>query len=226
VLLGGAPARPALIERCLDRGVPVSPTYGTTETASQIATARPPELADAPDTVGRPLLMTSVTVVDERGRPLEAGETGELVVDGPTVTPGYYDDPAADEEAFCPQGFRTGDLGYRDEAGRLFVVGRRSERIVTGGETVDPTEVADAVRSLPGVADAAVVGLPDEAFGERVGALLEPEPGASPPTELRAALADRLASHKLPRTVAVGELPRTESGTVDREAVRERLLEA
>jgi len=224
VLLGGAPAPASLIERCAERGVPVAPTYGATETASQIATARPAEATAHPGTVGRPLFMTDVSVVDDRGRPVERGETGELVVAGPTVTPGYYDDPAATAEAFSPHGFRTGDLGYRDDAGRLYVVGRRSERIVTGGETVDPAEVAAAVRSLPGVADAAVVGLPDEEFGERVAALVEPAGDGIAPEELRDALRDRLAGYKLPRTVAVGEIPRTESGTVDRAATRERLL--
>jgi len=225
VLLGGAPAPASLIERCAERGVPVAPTYGATETASQIATARPSEAVANPETVGRPLFMTDVSVLDERGRPVETGETGEIVVDGPTVTPGYYDDPTGTADAFCPEGFRTGDLGYRDDAGRLYVVGRRSERIVTGGETVDPTEVAAAVRSLPGVADAAVVGLPDEEFGERVAALLEREPGSElDPESVRDALRDRLAGYKLPRTVAVGEIPRTASGTVDRGATRERLL--
>ncbi len=225
VLLGGAPAPESLVERCAERGVPVAPTYGATETASQIATAQPSEAAANPGTVGRPLFMTDVSVVDDRGRPVERGETGELVVGGPTVTPGYYGDPAATAEAFSPHGFRTGDLGYRDDGGRLYIVGRRSERIITGGETVDPAEVAAAVRSLPGVADAAVVGLPDEEFGERVAALVEPAGDGVTPGALRDALRDRLAGYKLPRTVAAGTIPRTESGTVDRAAVREHLLE-
>jgi len=220
VLLGGAPAGEDLLERCLDRGVPVHPTYGTTETASQVATATPGQVRDHPRTVGQPLVNTTVTVVDGSGDPVEAGGTGELVVDGPTVTPGYLDDERT-AAAFGPRGFHTGDLGYRDDDGRLWVVGRRDDVIVTGGENVHPAAVADALRAHPDVADAAVVGLDDPEWGERVAALVV---GDVTPGALEAHCRERLAPFKLPRTWGIADaLPRTASGTVDREAVRERL---
>jgi O-succinylbenzoic acid--CoA ligase len=228
VLLGGAPTPESLVERCERRGVPVCPTYGTTETASQISTARPAEAFAHPGTVGRPLLGSDVTVVGPDGESLPVGEPGELVVSGPTVFAGYYGDPAATDAAFAEHGFHTGDAGYRDEAGRLWVLGRLDDRITTGGESVDPGEVRRTLRAHPAVCDAAVVGLPDEEYGERVAALVVTAGGADDLTAegLRAHCRERLAGFKLPRTIAFADaLPRTASGTVARRAVRERLRE-
>jgi len=228
VLLGGAPASRELIERCAERGVPACPTYGMTETASQIATATPEASRAHPDTVGRPLEPTTVTALADDGTPLDAGESGELVVSGPTVAPGYLDD-AQTAAAFDERGFHTGDLGYADADGRLWVVGRVDDAIVTGGENVHPARVVDALRGVDRVADAAVVGLPDEEWGQRVAALVVPADGSGATPGLTAdrvrdALGGRLASFAVPKTVAFAdEIPRTHSGTVDREAVRERL---
>jgi O-succinylbenzoic acid--CoA ligase len=225
VLLGGAPASEELVRRCRDYSVPVHPTYGMTETASQIATALPEESFDHPGTVGRPLLWTELTVVDEEGSPLDPGERGEFVVSGPTVTPGYYANEEATAAAFGSHGLHTGDVGYVDEAGRVYVLNRLDDRIVTGGENVDPGEVAEALRAHPAVETAAVVGLPDETWGERVGTLVIPVAADLTTEGLEAHARSRLADYKIPRTIAFGdELPRTVSGTVDRETIRERLL--
>jgi O-succinylbenzoic acid--CoA ligase len=217
VLVGGAATPPDLVERCEQRGVPVYPSYGMTEAASQIATARPAQAFEAPETVGQPLLTSEVSVLDSEGRRCEAGERGELVVDGPTVTPGYLDSDAT-ADAFSDAGFHTGDLGYRTGDGRLFVTGRVDDRIVTGGENVDPAEVAAVLRECPGVEDAAVVGLDDAEWGERVAALVV---GSVAVSDLEAHCRDRLAGYKRPKEWAVVDaFPRTASGTVDREAVR------
>ncbi len=222
VLTGGAPADSSLIERCEKREVPVCPTYGMTEAASQIATARPETAFAHEGTVGQPLLGTELTVVGEEGEPLPAGEPGELVVHGPTVTPGYLDADAT-AEAFGPHGLHTGDVGYQDGDGRVWVLNRRSDRIVTGGENVHPGEVRDVLRTHPNVADAAVLGLPDEEWGERVAALVVPS-GELAPESVRDHCEGKLAGFKHPRTVALVEaLPRTASGTVDREAARDLL---
>ncbi|WP_227355328.1 o-succinylbenzoate--CoA ligase [Haladaptatus salinisoli] len=225
VLLGGAPARDDLVEECEARGVPVCPTYGMTETASQIATARPEEAFSRVGTVGRPLLFTEVTVVDGDDDPVPAGEPGELVVSGPTVMAGYYGNPSATEEAFGEYGLRTGDVGYRDEGGRIWVLNRRSDRIVTGGENVDPGEVVEVLLEHPEIREAAVAGVADDEWGERVGALVVPEADGEVTLEsIRAFCDGRLAGYKRPRLLETAEeLPRTASGTVDREAVRERL---
>lgn len=224
VLLGGAPASESLLEACAEREVPVCPTYGMTETASQIATATPREVREYPGTVGSPLMFTEVTVVCEEGQPVARGETGEFVVAGPTLSPGYYGETASTREQFCSFGFRTGDVGYRDEGGRLYVLNRLDDRILSGGENVDPGEVLEVVKGAPSVTDAAVVGLPDEEWGERVAALLVADEAFDREAFDRHCRT-RLAGFKLPRTVRlVDELPRTASGTVDRTAVRERLL--
>jgi O-succinylbenzoic acid--CoA ligase len=225
VLLGGAPAPESLLAECAERGVPACPTYGMTETASQIATAAPREAREHPGAVGNPLLFTEVTVVGEDGRAVDRGETGELVVAGPTLTPGYYGETASTREQFCSFGFRTGDVGYRDDGGRLYVLNRVDDRIVTGGENVDPGEVLEVVTDAPGVTDAAVVGIPDEEWGERVAALLVTD-GGFDREAFDGHCRERLAGFKLPRTVRLVEaIPRTASGTVDRAAVRERLLD-
>ncbi|MEF8850849.1 MAG: class I adenylate-forming enzyme family protein [Haloarculaceae archaeon] len=228
VLLGGGAASEDLLGRALGRGVPVYPTYGATETASQVATATPGEVREHPGTVGRPLRGTAVSVRAGSGENCDVGERGEVVVSGPTVTPGYLDG-ARSSDAFDEHGFHTGDLGYRDEAGRLWVVGRLDDRIVTGGENVHPGTVADALATLSTVSDAAVVGLPDDEWGERVAALVVPTDPADPPTptDVREALRGRVADYALPKTVGVADtLPRTPSGTVDRGAVRDRLEDA
>jgi len=223
VLLGGAPAPEPLLRECRERDVPVYPTYGTTETASQIATATPDQAAAHEGTVGQPLISTNVSIVNEGGDRCEAGERGEIVVSGPTVTPGYLDAGRTDA-AFGERGFHTGDVGYCDSEGRLWVLNRRDDRIITGGENVDPGEVVAALRAHPGVASAAVVGLPDEEYGERVAALIVPADGDLTAATLEAHCRERLAGFKIPRTIEFAEtLPRTVSGTVDRAAVRERL---
>lgn len=219
VLLGGGPASERLIERCRERGVPVCPTYGMTETASQIATARPETAFTHAGTVGQPLMFTDVTVVAD-GEPCGPGEQGELVVDGPTVTPGYL---SGDGDAFSDYGFRTGDIGYRDDDGRLWVKRRVDDQIVTGGENVDASTVAAAIRDHPAVADAAVVGLPDEEWGQRVAALVVGDVSSE---VVRTHCAERLAPYEVPKTVRIAdELPRTASGTVDRTAARSMLAD-
>ena len=235
VLLGGAPVPDSLIERCRDFSVPVHPTWGMTEAASQIATARPREAFDRLGTVGRPLLWTDVTVRDEDGTELPRGETGELVVSGPSIAAGYYGDAAATAAALTDDGaLRTGDVGYRDDDGYVYVLNRLDDRIISGGENVDPGEVAATIREHPAVDDVAVTGLPDDEWGERVAALVVPvEPAASDADDpLTAATVEsfcreHLAGFKIPRTVAFAEeLPRTVSGTVERPAVRDLLERA
>lgn len=222
VLCGGAPTPPDLVERASSNGVPVCPTYGTTETTSQVATQTPDEAREYPDSVGRPLDTVTVTLVDDDGTPVEAGALGEIVVSGPTVSPGYLD---GSQTAFESDGFHTGDVARMDDFGRLFVLNRREDRILTGGENVHPGEVSAVLTDHPAVVDATVLGIPDPEWGERVAALVVGADG----TELDAGALqsfarDRLAGYKLPRTIEfVDELPRTASGTVDRRLARDRL---
>jgi O-succinylbenzoic acid--CoA ligase len=228
VLLGGAPASAELVDRCESAGVPVCPTYGATEAASQIATATPEEAFEHRGTVGRPLEGIEVDIVDREDRAVADGEPGELVVSGPTVSPGYYGDPAATDARFDQGGFRTRDRGYRDDAGRLWIEGRLDDAITTGGVTVRADAVEAALRTHADVADVAVVGLDDEEWGQVVAALVTTRAGrVVDPTALRDHCRGRLEPASVPKRIEVAaELPRTASGTVDRAAVAERLREA
>ncbi len=222
VLLGGAPATEELLRDAAEEGITVSPTYGMTETASQIATVTPGTLFDeaGPESVGHPLVTTRVRIVDE-GEVVGAEETGEVVVSGPTVTDGYYGEPEATRDAFCEHGLKTGDIGYKDVSGHLYVVGRKDDTIITGGEKVSPDEVASVILEHPRVKEAAVLGVEDLDWGEKVCALVVARDGDKK-VSIKEHCADRLAGHKRPRTyVFVDEIPRTASGTVDREAARD-----
>ena len=176
VLLGGAPASDELLERCRDYSIPVYPTYGMTEAASQIATATPRQTQDRLNTVGRPIFGTDVSIVDADGTAVGPGETGEIVVDGPTVTGGYIDSDNGTEDLdrseFGQHGLHTGDVGRLDEDGYLYVLNRVDDRILSGGENVEPGEVVDVLCEFPAVEDVAVVGLEDDVWGERVSALI------------------------------------------------------
>ncbi|MDY6775568.1 MAG: o-succinylbenzoate--CoA ligase [Halobacteria archaeon] len=224
VLLGGAPASEDLLRESREAGVRVCPTYGMTETASQISTVSPGSVFETEDEaetpgVGQPLVSTRVSILGDDGEPVKTGETGEIVVSGSTVTDGYYRLPDETSEAFCEYGLKTGDLGYRDETGRLYVVGRKDDVIITGGENVNPNEVTEILLEHPRLEDAGVIGVDDEEWGERICALVVPVDGDE--VDVRGYCRERLAGYKCPRTVAfVDEIPRTESGTVDRAAAR------
>lgn len=220
VLCGGAPTPPELIDRCATRGVPVCPTYGMTETASQVATVTPGEAHVAPETVGHPLYGMEITILDD-GDPQPRGATGEIVVDGPMVTPGYYNAPTATEAAFDEHGLHTGDRGKLTEAGRLVVLGRNDRMIISGGENIDPQVVEDVITSHPAVTAAAVVGIPDDRWGEQVGAAVV---GNVTPADVYDACRAELAKFKCPQQVLVIEkLPRTPSGTIDYTTVEQHI---
>ncbi len=224
VLVGGAGAPAALMERARERGWPVFATYGLTEACSQVATERPDE---TPGSVGAPLPGLEVRVA------APDGSTGTIQVRGDALFDGYLGpEPGAPlERPFEADGwFDTGDLGAIGEDGRLRVVGRRSDRIVTGGENVDPAEVEAAVVEWPGAADSCVVGLENEEWGERVGAVLVPAAGFEALGglgELERHLGGRLAGFKRPRCWSlVDRLPVAASGKVDRSACARLLVES
>ena len=222
VLLGGAAAPVELVREAQARGYPVALTYGLTEATSQVATANPGDVQRKPGSVGHPLLYTQVRVVDEAGRALPPGEVGEIVVRGPTVFLGYDGDPEATQAALRDGWLHTGDLGYLDAEGALWVVNRRSDLIVTGGENVYPAEVEAVLRAHPAVAEVCVVGVDDAEWGQRVAAavVLHPDRRVTPAT-LESHCRARLAGYKVPRRWRfVAELPRTASGKVHRPAVR------
>jgi len=212
-LVGGGPLPPTLLEAAVAAGVPVAPTYGLTEAASQVATLPPGETASGA-VRARPLPFTEVRIA---GDP-PPGAAGEILVRGPTVTPGYWGRPGETAAALADGWLHTGDVGFLDGGGWLHVLDRRDDLIVTGGENVAPAEVEAVLRSHPGVEDAGVVGLPDPEWGQRVAAAVVLEPGAGPSDAELAAFCHTLLSGIKAPTVwrRVAALPRTESGKLTR----------
>lgn len=191
--------------------------YGSTEVA-YATIADPADLRAAPGTAGRPLRGVTIELRDDRGRSVRAGEQGRIFVANPLLFEGYTDGATKQVSRGL---MRTGDVGHLDVAGRLFVDGREDDMIVSGGENVFPEEVEDLLVRHPAVADAAVVGVPDAEFGQRLAAFVVPAPGASPTeAELRAHVRDHLARHKVPRDIEIVDaLPRNPTGKL----VRRRL---
>ena len=201
--------------------------YGMTE-SSPITLGNPVSTARRPGTVGVPFPSTDVRVVDpdHPDVDVERGHAGELLVRGPQVFSGYWEQPEETAAVLLPGGWlRTGDVVEMAEDGFVTVVDRIKELIITGGFNVYPTEVEDALRQVPGVADAAVVGLPGPDGGEQVAAAVVAEPGAVvDPEAVRAAVRAQLAGYKVPRRIVmVDELPRSVIGKVLRRRVRDRL---
>jgi len=183
-------------------------------------------VAHKPGSAGKPLLFTTVAVVDNNGRELPPGEPGEIVVRGPTVMAGYYRDEPATAAALRDGRLYTGDTGYLDADGDLWVLDRRADLIVSGGENVYPAEVERVLREHPAVALAAVVGLPHPDWGQQVAAaVVLRSPGAATADDLLAHCRARLAGYKRPHQLVLrDELPQTASGKVQRRLVAEQLL--
>jgi acyl-CoA synthetase (AMP-forming)/AMP-acid ligase II len=203
-------------------GIPIYQEYSSNE-AGVIARVSPPPAASKPGSVGVPFL--KVRIVDESTTDLPAGAEGEIVVRGPTVTRGVPAMSAEGERAVLPGSwFRTGDLGYVDEDGFLFVTGRKTEIINRGGGKIAPNEVDEALRRHVAVAEAAAFSVPDARLGEDIVAAVVLKSGVTATArELRVWLLDRLSMYKVPRRIwFVDALPRTGTGKVQRRALAER----
>ena len=211
-LVGGAPLLPALAARARAARVPVAPTYGLTETCSQVATAEPSTSEDSAGNAVPPLPGVEVRIA-------QADETGlgEVLVRGPILMRGYFESDEATGIALRDGWLHTGDLGRLDAGGRLQVEGRRSDLIITGGENVMPQEVETVLVSHPDIADVVVYGVPDARWGERLVAAVVSRGAGVDDAALRTWCRERLAGYKIPATfVSVPSLPRTASGKLMR----------
>jgi acyl-CoA synthetase (AMP-forming)/AMP-acid ligase II len=225
VLLGGAPSSPALIRRVRETlGVRVAVRYSSTEVG--IATGSLPDdpIEVLAATVGKPTPGVELRVADAEGHPLPADAIGQVLVRSPATMCGYWRDPEATAATMDPDGWvRTGDLGWLDAAGYLHLRGRQSEMFIRGGFNVYPGEIEDLLARHPKIARAAVVGLPDDTFGEVGWAFVVPRDPADPPAlaELRAYVGGELASFKRPDGVTVLEdLPVTPMFKVDKQVLK------
>jgi amino acid adenylation domain-containing protein len=204
-------------------GVPVIETYGMTEAASQIA-ANPLERRK-PGSVGKPA-GAEIAIMDQQGRRLPVGERGEIVLRGPTITRGYDNDVTATESAFRNGWFRTGDLGYFDPDGYLFIVGRIKDVINRGGQQVSPVEVEEVLLRHPDVLEAGAFAIPHKKLGENVAAVVVLRPNSEVSThKLRDFARKRLAAYKVPGLIRiVPEIPKGASGKIKRGALADTLL--
>lgn len=223
VLLGGGPAPLALLQACRARRLPVMQTYGLTEAASQVATLAPADAERKLGSAGKPLLGTEVLLRGIDG-PVPTGEVGEILIRGPSVSPGYLNsvgDVQRQDGWFC-----TGDLGRLDDEGFLYVMGRRDDMIISGGENVYPAEVEAALQAHPAVAEACVFGVPDERWGAAVAACVRLRPGMTASADdLVEHVRRHLAHFKAPRHMHfVNDFPRTAAGKIVRHRVRQSAL--
>ena len=222
---GGSAVPNRILNAYEERGLSFSQGYGMTET-SPGATSLAPDMTRAKQgSVGLPHFFTDVRIADEHGAMVPRGTVGEIEITGPNVFAGYLNLPEATAAAFSPDGwFRTGDLGYLDADGYLYIADRLKDMIISGGENIYPAEIENLINDIDGVTGAAVIGVPDDTWGEVPWAVLTIRDGASVTLEdVRARLEGRIARFKLPKNVVVvDELPRTASGKVRKADLRAR----
>jgi long-chain acyl-CoA synthetase len=226
ISFGGAPTAPETIEKAREV-LPVEPSfanaYGLTETHGVATLNGGKDLLDRKTSIGRALPVLDMKIVDEEGREVPEGRLGQLVIQGPTVTPGYWGRPDATAEAIRDGWLQTGDLGYRDAEGFTFVVDRAKDMILRGGENVYCVEIENCLAEHPEIDEAAVVGVPDAELGERVKAIVRRVPGSRlSDAEVRRHVAAHLASFKVPERVEFTDepLPRNPAGKLLKNLLR------
>jgi acyl-CoA synthetase (AMP-forming)/AMP-acid ligase II len=215
VISSGAKLDPNLARRFMDAyGDIIYDGYGSSEVGIG-ALATPTDLREAPETVGRPVLGCAVRILDENGRPVEPDVTGRVFVGGDLTVDAYT---GGDTKDAIDDMMNTGDMGYLDRMGRLFIVGRRDDMIVSGGENVYPRAVENALTEHPEIADNAVIGVPDEDYGQRLAAFIVPHPNAEiEEASVRKYLKDKVSRFEQPRDIKiVQKIPRNPAGKVVR----------
>ena len=224
VAYGAASISPALMKRAEKHfGRIFTQCYGQAESPMCI-TCLKPEDHDREGSCGRPFTVVEVAIWDEHDRPLPPGERGEIVCRGPQTMAGYWNRPEQTAEAFRNGWLHTGDVGVMDEDGFFYIVDRKNDLLISGGYNVYPREVEDVLMSFPDVIEAAVVGLPDEKWGDRVVAVVTGRPGLSAEALLQHARAN-LSAFKQPKSIEIWpELPKSAANKILRRTVRDQLI--
>jgi len=224
--VGGAPCALAIMERWAERGIEVAQGYGMTETSPASVFLDPTDAMRKIGSAGKPLLHTEVRIVTDAGHDANVGEVGELWTKGPNITPGYWNRPDATADAFVDDWLRTGDAARCDDEGYIYIVDRWKDMYISGGENVYPAEVENVIYQLPGIVEAAVVGVPDDRWGESgVAVVVLAEETVLDQAALVAHCVEQLAKFKVPtRMVVVDELPRNATGKVLKRELRAALV--
>ncbi|MFF7757435.1 acyl-CoA synthetase [Streptomyces griseorubiginosus] len=221
---GGSPVSTPLIAAYQERGLTFLQGYGMTEASPGTLFLDAEHAISKAGSAGVPHFFSDVRVVRPDLAPVDTGETGEVVLRGPHVMPGYWGLPEETAASFADGWFRSGDAARVDEDGYVFIVDRIKDMIISGGENIYPAEIEDLLLRHPDIAECAVIGVADEKWGEVPRAVVVPREGKVPdPDEVLASLAGRLAKYKIPKSVVVAdELPRTASGKLLKSRVRKR----
>jgi fatty-acyl-CoA synthase len=221
-LAGGSPCPRPLIESFMKRGVTFSQGYGMTETAPAITVLRAEDALRKLGSCGKPVFHLDVNIVNLEGETLPKGETGEVIVRGPNVIREYWRRPEASAESIVDGWLHTGDMGYYDEEGYLYLIDRKKDMYISGGENVYPAEVEDAIMGFDRVGDVGVIGIPDEKWGEVGMAIVVPKPGEEVTEESVIEFCKgKLAKYKVPKKVLfTDELPRTATGKILKKALK------
>jgi acyl-CoA synthetase (AMP-forming)/AMP-acid ligase II len=199
-------------------------SYGMTESAATITTLNPNQVLRKMASVGKPFVNVEIRLVDETNQEVPVGQIGEILARGPNIMVGYHKDPGATRETLKGGWLHTGDLGKLDDEGFLYIVDRKKDMIITGGENVYPREIEEVLYTHPRILEAAVIGLPDREWGERIHAVVVPKKGQTlTEEEVIQYCKDHIASFKKPKSVAFMEaLPRSPAGKVLKRVLREK----
>jgi acyl-CoA synthetase (AMP-forming)/AMP-acid ligase II len=222
----GGKVHPAVLDGLKNRVTPnIYRTYASTD-SGQMAISKPPDMETKPNAAGRPVWCVDLRIVNDDNKPLGVNEVGEIICQSPLAMQGYYKNPEATSASFRDGWFYTGDLGYFDEEGYLFVVGRKKDMVKSGGISIYPLEIESVLYSHPDVLEAAVIGVPDPQWGEAVKAVIVPKAGATITAEdIIRFSKERLAAYKIPKSVdLVSSLPFTAVGKVNKVKIREMIL--
>jgi long-chain acyl-CoA synthetase len=201
-------------------GLDIHEAYGMTESASMVTYNH--YYRHVVGSVGTPVSLVEIQIRNMEGNVVASGQHGEICIRGPNVTGGYLNSPEETKAAFYGEWFRSGDIGYIDKKGYLFIVDRLKDMIITGGENVYPREVEEILYTRPEVMECAVVGLPDKEYGERVTAFIVPNSGFElDAVDLKSFLKSKMASFKVPKNIfAVDELPKNNAGKLLKKEIR------
>ncbi|MCV3215004.1 2-succinylbenzoate--CoA ligase [Plectonema radiosum NIES-515] len=217
VLLGGAPAWNELLEKARFSRIRLAPTYGMTETASQIATVKPDDFLNGKISSGQILPHVQITICNEKGDILKSNQKGNIIIKSQSLALGYYPEIWKNQDYL-----QVDDLGFLDNDGHLNIVGRSSNKIITGGENVYPIEIESAIRATQMVNDVCVIGIPDKQWGQAITAIYIPKKAEISSLEIQKILKDKLCKFKIPKHwIPVSTLPRNTQGKINQQQLQE-----